>query len=140
MKIILSETQYKLLKEYLDPVYFLKNKFSEKPKGIKNPEYIPYEEGFQKKVDIIFRLTKKENPIKHLNGYEVLKVTPTSEWDVLLRPKIDEWFNWKKNSKFKSQLNDFNNKFIQMSKDSGVGNPHNERNLPPKVNYHFWLD
>lgn len=142
MKYIITESQYNLVKEYFDPVYFLKNKFGKKDGQVKDPQFVPYEEKFQKIVDIIFKLTVKMNgPLKHLNGLEVLKVTPTStDWTVLVRPIVDDWFNWRGNSEFIEDLREFKISFMEVARMGGFDSPHDEEGLPKNIDIHFYLN
>ena len=137
MKYIITKNQYYLLKEYFDPIYFIKNKFS-KDKQIKPEQYIKYEEDFQKYVNLIFKYVYKDNPLVHLKGFEVRKVTPTHEFQVLLRPKVDEWFNYCKNYNYLEKLKKFENEFQDVSKMMSMGSPFPDSDLPQDVTYFFW--
>ncbi len=79
MKYIITDNQYNLLKEYFDPIYFIKKKFS-KDKSIKPPQNIKYEADFQKLTNLIFKYTYQTNPLKHLKGFDVIKVTPGTDF------------------------------------------------------------
>lgn len=142
MKYLISERQYKSLVEYFDPIYFVKKKLSQKPKQIKNPEYIKYEDKFQSLVNMIFRFVTADKMLKHLKGFKVSKVTPSysdggQRWSVLLEPIVDEYFNWKENPTFMEQLEKFVEKFKEVSKV--VSSPYDEDNLPQNVEFSFWL-
>jgi hypothetical protein len=137
MKYVITENQYNLLKEYFDPIYFLKKKFS-KDKSVKPQENIKYEEDFQKYVNLIFKFTYKSNPLEHLKGFEVSKVTPTTEWTVLLKPKIDDWFNYCDNSDYKEKLEKFEQEFQSISKMTRMGSPFSQEGFPQNVRYAFW--
>ena len=83
MKYVITENQHNLLKEYFDPIYFLKKKMSKEPRQIKPEQNIKYEEDFQKYVNIIFKLTYKLNPLEHLKGFDLyvnLKIKFTYFW------------------------------------------------------------
>ena len=141
MKYIITERQYRLL-EYFDPIYYLKNKFLDKPKDAKDPEYIKYEDRFQNLVDTIFKYVKTEGELKHLKGFKVLKTTPSHSyggprWAVVIAPIVDDYFNWKENSKFMEQLDEFIEKFKDVSKV--VSSPYVEEGLPEDVEFNFWL-
>ena len=137
MKYIITDNQYNLLKEYFDPIYFIKKKFS-KDKSIKPPQNIKYEEDFQKYVNVIFKFTIKGNPLEHLKGFEVLKVTPSTDFTVLLRPKVNDWFNYCKNTEYLKKLEKFENEFKDLAKMMGMGSPFSDSGLPKNVTYAFW--
>ena len=135
MKYIITDNQYNLLKEYFDPIYFIKKKFS-KDKSIKPPQNIKYEEDFQKVTNLIFKYTYQTNPLKHLKGFDVIKVTPGTNFTVLLKPKINDWFNYCDNSEYIGKLEEFQKEFQNISKM--MSSPFSEEGLPQKVNYSFW--
>ena len=137
MKYIITENQYNLLKEYFDPIYFMKKKFS-KDKSVKPPENIKYEADFQKYVNLIFKYTYKSNPLKHLKGIKILKVTPSTEWTVLLKPVVDDWFNYCENSEYKENLKSFEDEFKKIAEWTSMGSPFSEEGLPQTVHYTFW--
>ena len=137
MKYLITNNQYNLLKEYFDPIYFMKKKLS-KDKSVKPAENIKYEEDFQKYANLIFKYTYKSNPLKHLKGFEILKVSPTTEWTVLLGPVVDEWFNYCNNTEYKESLKSFENEFKNIAKLTSMGSPFSEEGLPQNVSYSFW--
>jgi hypothetical protein len=138
MKYIITNNQYELLKEYFDPIHFLKKRISKEKSQIKPEEFIKYENKFQSYVDLIFKFTNKETPLKHLKGFEVMKVTPSIEWTVLLAPKVDDWFNFCNNSDYLKKLDDFEKKFQEFAKMTAMGSPFSEEYLPKNVSYVFW--
>jgi hypothetical protein len=138
MKYVITENQYNLLKEYFDPIYFLKKKMSKEPRQIKPEHNIKYEEDFQKYVNIIFKLTYKLNPLEHLKGFEVTKVTPSEKWTVVLKPKIDDWFNYCDNSDYQEKLEKFEQEFKTISRMTMTGSPFSEEGYPQDVYYTFW--
>jgi len=138
MKYIVTNNQYELLKEYFDPIYFLKKKISKEKSPIKPEEFVKYEKKFQKYVDLIFKFTSKQISLNHLKGFEVLKVTPSVEWTVLLSPKVEVWFNYCKNSDYLIELDNFEKKFIEIAKMTAMGSPFSEEYLPENVSYVFW--
>ena len=135
MKYIITDNQYNLLKEYFDPIYFVKKKFS-KDESIKPPQNIKYEEDFQKVTNLIFKYTYQTNPLKHLKGFDVIKVTPGTDFTVLLKPKVNDWFNYCDNSEYIGKLEEFQKEFQDISKM--MSSPFSEEGLPQKVNYLFW--
>ena len=137
MKYLITENQHKLLKEYFDPIYFLKKKLS-KDKSVRPQENIKYEEDFQGYTDLIFKYTFKSNPLEHLKGFKVSKVTPDTEWTVLLKPKIDDWFNYCNNPEYKEKLEKFEEEFKSISRITGMGSPFSKEGLPQNVFYAFW--
>ena len=141
MKYIVTESQYNLIKEYFDPIYFLKNKLVKKPQQIKDPNWVPYEGKFQEVVDIIFKLTKRITKLEHLKGFKVSKVTPVGNerWTVLLAPEIDEWFNWKNNDEYKYKLEKFRDEFVDVARMGGFDSPHSEEGLPSTIRFAFWF-
>jgi hypothetical protein len=138
MKYIITNNQYELLKEYFDPLYFLKKKLSKDPDQIKPEEYIKYEEDFQRFVDVIFKITYKQTPLEHLNGFKVSKVTPSVIWTVLLTENIDDWFNYCKNAKYVKKLGEFKDNFKKIARMTAMGSPFGDEYLPQEVDYVFW--
>ena len=136
MKYVITENQYNLLKEYFDPIYFLKKKMSKEPRQIKPEENIKYEADFQKFANLIFKYTYQTNPLKHLKGFDVIKVTPGTDFTVLLKPKVNDWFNYCDNSEYIGKLEEFQKEFQDISKM--MSSPFSEEGLPQKVNYLFW--
>jgi len=108
MKYVITENQYNLLKEYFDPIYFLKKKMSKEPRQIKPEENIKYE------------------------------VTPSEKWTVVLKPKIDDWFNYCDNSDYKEKLENFEEEFKSIARMTMTGSPFSEEGLPQNVFYTFW--
>jgi hypothetical protein len=140
MKYIITNNQYELIKEYFDPIHFLKKKISKEKSQIKPEEFIQYEKDFQKFVDLIFKYTYKNNPLEHLHGFKVLKVTPSMVWTVLLTEKIDDWFNHCNNSDYIEKLVEFKNSFKKIAKMTAMGSPFGDKHLPEDVDYVFWSD
>ena len=136
MKYVITENQYNLLKEYFDPIYFLKKKMSKEPRQIKPEQNIKYEADFQKFANLIFKYTYQTNPLKHLKGFDVVKVTPGTDFTVLLKPKVNDWFNYCDNSEYIGKLEEFQKEFQDISKM--MSSPFSEEGLPQKVNYAFW--
>jgi hypothetical protein len=136
MKYVITENQYNLLKEYFDPIYFLKKKMSKEPRQIKPEQNIKYEADFQKFANLIFKYTYQTNPLKHLKGFDVIKVTPGTDFTVLLKPKVNDWFNYCDNSEYIGKLEEFQKEFQNISKM--MSSPFSEEGLPQKVNYLFW--
>jgi hypothetical protein len=136
MKYVITENQYNLLKEYFDPIYFLKKKMSKEPRQIKPEHNIKYEADFQKFANLIFKYTYQTNPLKHLKGFDVIKVTPGTDFTVLLKPKVNDWFNYCDNSEYIGKLEEFQKEFQNISKM--MSSPFSEEGLPQKVNYFFW--
>lgn len=140
MKILISESQLKRIFEYIDPIYFLKKKFSKETESIRPEEYKVYEEDFQKTTNIILRLVQKKNKLKHLKGFRVIKVTPTAEnWIVLLAPIVDDWFNYKNNESYMKKLKELTDDFVKISQMSGVDSPIEKKGYPRTVEYVFLL-
>lgn len=135
MKYIITDNQYNLLKEYFDPIYFVKKKFA-KDKSIKPLENIKYEEDFQKLANVIFKYTYKANPLEYLKGFEVIKVTPGTNFTVLLKPKVSDWFNYCDNSEYLEKIKTFEKEFQDISKM--MSSPFSEEGLPQTVIYLFW--
>ena len=125
------------LKEYLDPIYYIKNKFIEDPEGVRPEEFKKYEAETQKLVDIIFKFTQKTEKLPHLNGFKLLKLTPEYDgWTVLLAPTVDSWFNWKKNEKFLVKLDDYFDLFKEFGRNTGIQS--SVEGFYPKLNFHLW--
>lgn len=138
MKIIITEEQFNLVKEYFDPLFYLKNKFVKKPEQIKFEGNIQYEAEFQRYVDKIFKFAYRDMPLEHLHGFKVVKVTPSAQWTVLLTDDIDSWFNHCKNEKYKIKLQEFENHFLEIARMTAMGSPFSETWLPTRVDYVFW--
>lgn len=140
MKIIITESQLsRITNEYFDPIYFLKNKFKKETKSLKDPNWVPHEEEFQKIVDLVFKMTKKTMiSLPHLKGYKVLKVTPQADsWVVLLRPLVDEWFNWSENRKYITALDEFEQNFREFVSLTGISSPYTEGYFPSNIEFVF---
>lgn len=138
MLFLLNITKVSGLKEYFDPIYYLKNKFSKKPEGIRDQNLIPFEAKFQKIVDIIFKLTSKRGKVKHLKGFKVLKVTPLDKWTILIEPIVDDWFNWRENNEFNKELDNFIQRFRETARYGGFDNPHDQEGLPNEIEFSIW--
>ena len=124
------------MKEYFDPIYFLKNKLKDEPRHVKDLQWEPYEEEFQKIVNFAFRKTKKLNPVEHLNGYKVNKVTPQSDkWIVVMTPVVDDWFNWVKNESFQEDLEKFHQQFKDFIRMGGIDSPHEHGSFPRDIQF-----
>ena len=74
--------------------------------------------------------------MKHLKGFDVIKVTPGTDLTVLLKPKVNDWFNYCDNSEYIGKLEEFQKEFQDISKM--MSSPFSEEGLPQKVNYLFW--
>ena len=154
MKIVITESQLEIIKEYFspmenikaditeyfDPIYFLKNKLKDEPRYLKDPQWEPYEEEFQKLVNFAFRKTKKLNPVEHLNGYKVNKVTPQSDkWIVVMTPIVDDWFNWVRNISFQEDLEKFHQQFNNFIRMGGIDSPHQHGSYPRDIQFILFL-
>jgi hypothetical protein len=114
MEYIITQSQYSIIKEYIDPLYFLKKKIIKEPEHIREPKFIPYESKFQELVDYIYKLTiKTYDKLKNLKGFKVVKVTPVdNRWSILVKPVVEDWYNWRENPSYKEEIKDFfNTKF-----------------------------
>ena len=132
-KYIVTESQLKRLKEYFDPIHYLKKIMSDAPKYIRDPNTLKYDVAFQKVVDVIFKYTMKHSPVDNLKGVEVTKVTPQgwgsdmkddskgshTEWIVLLNPKLPKWFN-PDDIDYRTQLEDFKKEFASIANMMGL--------------------
>lgn len=133
MKYLVTESQYKLIKEYFDPLYYLKKIFKDAPKYIRDPETLKYDVAFQKIVDVIFKYAIKHSPVDNLKGLEVNKVTPQgwgtdmsddskgshTEWNVVLTSVLPKWFN-PDDETYKSQMEDFKKEFMSIADMMGL--------------------
>ena len=132
-KYVVTEQQYDLIKEYFDPIHYLKKIMSDAPKYIRDPNTLKYDVAFQKVVDVIFKYTMKHSPVDNLKGVEVTKVTPQgwgsdmkddskgshTEWIVLLNPKLPKWFN-PDDIDYRTQLEDFKKEFASIANMMGL--------------------
>ena len=133
MKYVLTESQLGRIKEYFDPLLYLKKIMSDAPKYIRDPNTLKYDVAFQKVVDVIFKYTMKHSPVDNLKGVEVTKVTPQgwgsdmkddskgshTEWIVLLNPKLPKWFN-PDDIDYRTQLEDFKKEFASIANMMGL--------------------
>jgi hypothetical protein len=132
-KYIVTESQLERLKEYFDPIHYLKKIMSDAPKYIRDPNSLKYDAAFQKVVDVIFKYTMKHSPVDNLKGVEVTKVTPQgwgsdmkddskgshTEWIVLLNPKLPKWFN-PDDIDYRTQLENFKKEFASIANMMGL--------------------
>ena len=132
-KYIVTESQLERIKEYFDPILYLKKIMSNAPKYIRDPDTLKYDVGFQKVVDVIFKYTMKHKPVDNLKGLEVTKVTPQgwgsdirddskgshTEWTILLTPKLPKWFN-PDDIDYRTQLEDFKREFASIANMMGL--------------------
>jgi hypothetical protein len=130
---VVTESQLERLKEYFDPILYLKKIMSNAPKYIRDPDTLKYDVGFQKIVDVIFKYTMKHKPVDNLKGLEITKVTPQgwgsdmrddskgshTEWIVLLTPKLPKWFN-PDDIDYRTQLEDFKREFASIARMMGL--------------------
>ena len=132
-KYIVKESQLKLIKEYFDPVYYLKKLVSNAPKYVRDPESLKYDVGFQKVVDVIFKYTMKHSPVDNLKGLNITKVSHQgwggdfrdeskgthTEWTILLTPVLPKWFN-PDDSDYEMQLENFKKEFYSIARMMGL--------------------
>jgi len=130
-KYIVTESQLKRIKEYFDPIHYLKKIMNDDPKYIKDPSNLKYEEAFQKVVDVIFKYTMKHSPVDNLKGLEISKVTPQgfgdssdsknshTEWTVVAHSILPKWFN-PDDDNYKSQMEKFKTEFKSIAEMMGL--------------------
>lgn len=132
-KYIVTESQLNRLKEYFDPIHYLKKIMSDAPKYIRDPETLKYDVAFQKVVDVVFKYTMKHSPVDNLKGLKVTKVTPQgwggnmndnskgshTEWTVVLVPILPKWFN-PDDSDYKMQFENFRKEFVSIAHMMGL--------------------
>ncbi len=132
-KYIVTEQQYNLMKEYFDPLYYLKKVMNNAPKYIRNPDTLKYDVAFQKVVDVIFKYTMKDAPVDNLKGLEVIKVTHQgwgsdmkddskgshTEWIVVAHSILPKWFN-PDDDNYKSQMEKFKKEFKSVAEMMGL--------------------
>jgi hypothetical protein len=130
---IVKESQLERIKEYFDPIHYLKKIVTNAPKYIRDPESLKYDVGFQKVVDVIFKYTMKHKPVDNLKGLEITKVSSQgwggdmrddskgthTEWIVLLTPKLPKWFN-PDDIDYRAQLEDFKKEFASIARMMGL--------------------
>jgi len=134
----MSDLMPESIKEYFDPLHFLKRKFSKKDDreiggGLERVHQ--YGDEFQKLVDIIFKKAIKEKPVKHLKGLKVTSVWPQQlvdndgipnaiRWNLSMIPVVPDWFNYQKNSEFVNNTIEFEQIFRNYARYMGIeGNP-----------------
>lgn len=143
MKIIITNEQYNLVKEYFDPLYYLKNLFRkdrDRPNDLETQD-------LQKIVDLIFKFTQKEYPVKEIKGLKIqshwLSNTASmfekygfyvQKHHVTLDVILSKWFN-PKDEKYLNDLEIFRKKFEQVRKNMGIGEPTSD--LPFKINFYL---
>jgi hypothetical protein len=132
-KYVVTESQLERIKEYFDPIHYLKKIVTNAPKYVRDPESLKYDVGFQKVVDVIFKYTMRHTPVDNLKGLEITKVTPQgwgsdmkddskgshTEWTVLLSPILPKWFN-PDDSDYKTQLENFKKEFHSIAHMMGL--------------------
>ena len=132
-KYIVTESQLKRLKEYFDPIHYLKKIVKDAPKYVRDPSTLKYDVAFQKIVDVIFKYTMKHAPVDNLKGLEVSKVTPQgwggdmrddskgtfTEWTIVLTSVLPKWFN-PDDDTYKSQMEDFKKEFTSIANMMGL--------------------
>ena len=132
-KYIVTESQLKRLKEYFDPIHYLKKIMKDAPKYIRDPETLKYDVAFQKIVDVIFKYTMRHTPVDNLRGLKVSKVTPQgwgvdmgddskgshTEWTIVLTSVLPKWFN-PDDDTYKSQMEDFRKEFTSIANMMGL--------------------
>jgi hypothetical protein len=132
-KYVVTESQLERLKEYFDPIHYLKKIINDAPKYIRDPDTLKYDVAFQKIVDVIFKYTMKHSPVDNLKGIEVTKVTPQgwggnmdndtkgshTEWIVVAHSVLPKWFN-PDDSTYKSQMEDFKKEFVSIANMMGL--------------------
>jgi len=158
-KYIVTEQQYNLIKEYFDPIYYLKKIMNDDPKYIKDPSSLKYEEAFQKIVNVIFKYTMKHTPVDNLKGIEVSKVTPQgwgggdgetssftgssrTEWIVVAHSVLPKWFN-PNDDNYKSQMEKFKTEFKSIAEMMGLSSssPLSREGFPfDKVRFQIYND
>jgi hypothetical protein len=131
---IVTESQLERLKEYFDPILYLKKIMSDGPKYVRDPETLKFDVAFQKIVDVIFKYTMKHASVDNLKGLKVTKVTPMgwggdftsdeskgshTEWTVVLTPVVPKWFNTD-DSDYKTQIEDFKKEFTSIARMMGL--------------------
>ena len=131
---IVTESQLERIKEYFDPIHYLKKIVTNAPKYVRDPESLKYDVGFQKVVDVIFKYTMKHSPVDNLKGLEITKVSHQgwggdftsdvskgthTEWTVLLTPKLPKWFN-PDDIDYRTQLEDFKKEFASIAHMMGL--------------------
>jgi len=158
-KYIVTKQQYDLIKEYFDPLYYLKKIMNDDPKYIKDPSSLKYEGAFQKIVDVIFKYTMKHTPVDNLKGLEVSKVTPQgwgggdgetssftgssrTEWIVVAHSVLPKWFN-PDDDNYKSQMEKFKTEFKSIAEMMGLSSssPLSREGFPfDKVRFQIYND
>jgi hypothetical protein len=153
-KYIVTESQLKRIKEYFDPIHYLKKIMNDDPKYIKDPSNLKYEEAFQKVVDVIFKYTMKHSPVDNLKGLEISKVTPQgfgdssdsknshTEWTVVAHSILPKWFN-PNDDNYKSQMEKFKTEFKSIAEMMGLSSssPLSKEGFPfDKVRFQIYND
>jgi len=133
----LFKLQENVVKEYFDPIHFLKKKFSEPEASLSHFGGEKSKETFQKVVDYIFKAAIKGFPVDGLNGLKVFSVWPKENnntirysipddynrsvvWFVELKPVTSDWFNWEKNEKFLEEYKNFRTYFEKIASAMGL--------------------
>ena len=153
---IVKESQLERLKEYFDPIHYLKKIMSDVPKYVRDPETLKYDVAFQKVVDVIFKYTMKHSPVDNLKGLKVTKVTPQgwggnmndsskgshTEWTVVANSILPKWFN-PDDDNYKSQMEKFKTEFKSIAEMMGLSSssPLSREGFPfDKVRFQIYND
>ena len=133
-KYIVKESQLERIKEYFDPIHYLKKIVTNAPKYVRDPESLKYDVEFQKVVNVIFKYTMRHAPVDNLKGLDITKVTPQgwggnfmddeskgthTEWTVLLTPILPKWFNPDDND-YRMQMENFKKEFTSIAHMMGL--------------------
>lgn len=130
---VVTESQLERIKEYFDPILYLKKIMKDAPKYVRDPSTLKYDVAFQKIVDVIFKYTMRHAPVDNLKGLEVNKVTPQgwggdfrdeskgtfTEWTIVLTSVLPKWFN-PDDDTYKSQMEDFKKEFTSIANMMGL--------------------
>jgi hypothetical protein len=130
----LSDLIPESIKEYFDPLHFLKKKLSKKddrePAG--GLELVhKHGDEFQKLIDIVFKKAIKEKPVEHLKGLKVTSVWPQQlvnsdgvpnavRWNLNMIPVVPDWFNYQKNPGFINDAIEFEQIFRDYARYMGI--------------------
>lgn len=127
MKILVTESQFEVLKEYFNPIQYLRYLINRVNYDDIDFESFQWMDAFQKFVNLIFKYTKAEMNLKGLKGFKIshidkkpsLSIDPQTKsqrvlWKINLRPSIE------KNMPFSEypQMKEDYSKFISLFQDT----------------------
>ena len=135
MKILVTESQYQVIKEYFNPIQYIQYLMDKELDSDTNFESFQWMMAFQKYVDLIFKYTKKQTDMDNLSGMKVnsIKRAPWGtnfndsnskgqrlDWTLYLRPMLDGTVDHSEYEKMKGQYEVFKEVFSDTARQMGL--------------------